>query len=282
MRLSGFVIHGNNQDTLPRCLEGLLSVCDEVVALDSMSTDGSTEIARRMGARSVSMPWAGYGAARAAAVTALSNPDYVFFLDSDEYLEPEAIQAILDWKASKPHMPVYRLPRHDWAEVDGHRFLYRTEWRARLIQRDAAVWRPDMIVHEALPRMRSERLHAPIEHRFTTSLSWRAAKEERYAVLWAVMAFSAERKLKPAWIQRPAHVLRDCLLHGALWRGGLRALKLAWVVAGYHAAKYRYLRELREGHHLELLQAFREQRYGELFQRVRSASPAELSRQGTV
>ncbi|RKG74265.1 glycosyltransferase [Corallococcus terminator] len=274
MRLAGFVIHGNNQDTLPRCLEGLLSVCDEVVALDSLSTDGSTEIARRMGARSVSMAWAGYGAARAAAIAALEPSDYVFFLDSDEYLGAEAIQAIRTWKESQPQEVVYRLPRHDWAEVDGHRFLYRTEWRARLIRREVAVWRPEMIVHEALPRMRAGRLQAPIEHRFATSLSLRSAKEHRYALLWAVMALAEGRRSKPALLQRPAHLIRDGLLHGALWRGGWTALKLAWVVAGYHAAKYRYLRDLRQGRHPELVQAFQERRYGELFQRVQTVDLA--------
>jgi glycosyltransferase involved in cell wall biosynthesis len=270
VRLAGFVIHGNNQDTLGRCLEGLLAVCDEVLALDSQSTDGSTELARRMGARSVSKAWEGYGAARAAAIQALGPCDYVFFLDSDEHLTPEAIQAIRAWKEGTPQEAVYRLPRHDWAEVDGQRFLYRTEWRARLIRRDVAVWRPEMIVHEALPRMRAGRLQAPIEHRFATSVSVRSAKEHRYALLWAVMALSEGRKSKPAVFQRPAHLVRDGLLHGALWRGGWTALKLAWVVAGYHAAKYRYLRELRQGRYPELVQAFQDQRYGELFQRVRT------------
>ncbi|RKG64263.1 glycosyltransferase [Corallococcus sp. CA054B] len=270
MRLAGFVIHGNNQDTLPRCLEGLLAVCDEVVALDSLSTDGSTEIAKRMGARSVSMAWAGYGAARAAALSALEPSEYVFFLDSDEYLDTEAVEAIRAWKKSHPQESVYRLPRNDWAELDGRRFLYRTEWRARLIRREVAVWRPEMIVHEALPRMRSGRLHAPIEHRFATSLSLRSSKEHRYALLWAVMAFSEGRRSKPTLLQRPAHMLRDGLLKGALWRGGLKALKLAWVVSGYHAAKYRFLNDLRRGRHPELVQAFQERRFGELFQQVKT------------
>ncbi|MCP3059705.1 glycosyltransferase [Myxococcus sp. K38C18041901] len=270
MRLAGYVIHGNNQDTLPRCLEGLLAVCDEVVALDSLSTDGSTEIARRMGARSVSVAWAGYGAARAAAIEALGPSDYVFFLDSDEHLGEEAIQTLRAWKERQPEEAVYRLPRRDWAEVDGQRFLYRTEWRARLIRRDVAVWRPEMIVHEALPCMRAGRLPAPIEHRFATSVSLRSAKEHRYALLWAVMALAEGRKSKPVMFQRPAHLLRDGVLHGALWRGGWAALKLAWVVAGYHAAKYRYLRDLRQGGYPELVRAFQERRYGELFQQVRT------------
>lgn len=269
MRLGGYVIHGNNRDTLGACLEGLLAVCDEVVALDSQSTDGSVELARSMGARSVSHPWRGYGAARAAAMEALGPCDYVFYLDSDEHLQPEAVQAIRTWRESNPTRPVYLLPRRDWAELDGHRFLYRTEWRARLVRRDVAVWRPEMIVHEALPRMNSVRVHAPIEHRFATSLVGRAEKEERYALLWAVRASAEGKRLKPAVLQRPAHLIRDCLLHGALWRGGLDALRLSWAVSNYHAAKYRYLRALRQGRFPELMRAFVEGRYGELFTFVR-------------
>jgi glycosyltransferase involved in cell wall biosynthesis len=270
MRIGGYVLHRDNRDTLGACLESLLAVCDEVVALDSGSTDGSVELARSLGARSESRPWRGYGAARAAAMEALGPCDYVFFLDSDERLGPEAVQVLRAWRESGPEEPVYLLPRRDWAELDGHRFRYRTEWRARLVRRDVAVWRPEMIVHEALPRMRAVRVRAPIEHRFATSLDGRARKEERYALLWAVRALAEGRRLKPAALQRPAHVVRDCLVHGALWRGGWDALRLAWAVSIYHSAKYRHLRALRKGRHPELVRAFQEGRYGEVFERVRA------------
>src|SRR4051794_7968011 len=107
MRLGGYVIHGNNRDTLGACLEALLAVCDEVVALDSRSTDGSVELAQRLGARSVSHAWRGYGAARAAAMDALGPCDYVFYLDSDERLEPEALRVLRAWRDSQPTQPLY-------------------------------------------------------------------------------------------------------------------------------------------------------------------------------
>ncbi len=269
MRLGGYVIHGNNRDTLGACLESLLAVCDEVVALDSESTDGSVELARSLGARSVTFPWRGYGAARAAAVAALGPCDYVLFIDSDEHLGPESVRTLRAWRESQPREPIYRLPLNDHAEVDGHRFRFRTHWRARLLRRDVAVWRPEMIVHEAPPRMRSVRLKAPVEHRFATSLAGRAEKEERYAMLWAVRAFAEGRRLKPAIFQRPAHVLRDCLVRGALWRGGLDALRLSWAVSIYHSAKYRHLRALRQGRYPELVRAFEAGQYAEVFALVR-------------
>ncbi|QSQ11120.1 glycosyltransferase family 2 protein [Myxococcus landrumensis] len=269
MRLGGYVLHRDNRDTLEPCLRALLSLCDEVVALDSGSMDGSAELARSLGARSVSHAWHGYGAARVAAVEALSPCDYVFFLDSDESMEPEAIEALRAWKASAPTAAVYRLPRRDWAEVEGQRFLFRTQWRARLVRREKAVWHARHIVHEALPKMQGGRVQAPIDHRFATSVARRSAKEERYALLWALRAHAEARRLKPVAIQRVASWVRDCVLSGALFRGGSSASRLAWAVAGYHSAKYAYLRELRQGRYPELARSYAEGRYDELFTRVR-------------
>lgn len=269
MRVGGYVLHRNNRDTLEAALQSLMAVCDEVVALDSLSDDGSVELARSLGARSLSRAWEGYGAARAAAVEALGPCDYVFFLDSDEHLAPQAVQTLRAWRESQPSAPVYRLPRRDWAELDGRRFRYRTEWRARLIRREMAVWRPDMIVHEALPRMHAPRLAAPIEHLFATSVERRSQKEERYALLWALQAHAKGKRPKPLLLQRPAHLVRDGILHGAFLRGGAQALRLAWEVAGYHEAKYRYLRALRDGAYPQMAALYAEGHYGELFNRVR-------------
>ncbi len=272
MRLGGYVLHRDNRDTLEPSVRGLLALCDDVVALDTGATDGSAELARSLGARSVPHVWRGYGAAREAAVRALGPCDYVFFLDSDEALEPAAVQTLRAWKASSPTELVYRLPRRDWAELDGHRFLFRTQWRARLIRRERAVWRPEHIVHEALPKLRGGRVHAPIEHRFATSVARRSEKEVRYALLWALRAHAEARRLKPVGLQRVTSWVRDCVLQGALWRGGADASRLAWVVSGYHSAKYAYLRELRQGRYPELARAYAEGRYDELFTRVREGA----------
>lgn len=268
MKLGGYVLHRNNQDTLEPCLRGLLALCDDVVALDTGATDGSAELARSLGARSVLHAWRGYGAARDAAVTALAPCDYVFYLDSDEHLGPEAVEALRAWKASSPTEAVYRLPRRDWAELGARRFRYRTQWRARLVRRDKAVWRQEQIVHEALPKMAGGRVHAFIEHRFATSVENRAVKEDRYALLWALRAHAEQRRLKPVSVQRVASWVRDCMLKGALWRGGAGASRLAWAVAGYHATKYAYLRELQQGRYPELTRLYAEGRYDELFARV--------------
>lgn len=277
MRLGGFVIHGNNRETLGDCLDSLLSVCDEVVAVDSCSTDGSAEIVRSRGVRSVVLPWHGYGAARQAAARELANCDYLFFLDSDERLAPEAAEAIAGWRRSNPHLPHYLLPRRDWVQFPSRSFVLRTEWHVRLVRRDAATWKPEMIVHEALPRRPAARLRAPIEHRFMTSTEELEAKQDWYALLWAVQAHASGRRPGRAWLARPVHVLRNCVLKGGLLRGGLAAVEAAWAVSRYHARKHHYLRRLQAGEFRELVWAYADGRLAELFaarERYRTALAA--------
>jgi glycosyltransferase involved in cell wall biosynthesis len=67
MRLGGFVIHGNARQTLAACVDSLKAVCDEVVAVDSHSDDGSAELLDASGVRRIVHSWEGYGAARAVA-----------------------------------------------------------------------------------------------------------------------------------------------------------------------------------------------------------------------
>ncbi len=273
MRLGGFVIHGDSAATLRRCLESLAAVCDEVVAVDSGSVDGSADLVRVAGARRVALPWRGYGAARAAAVAALPAADYVFFLDSDEHLLPPAVEAIRRWRARGPAAPYGRLLRRNWAELGTRRFVFSTERQLRLVRRAEARWTPSMIVHETLPPGPAvEDLDAWIEHRFVDSSGDRRQKDEEYALLWAVRALhEGWRRKGPRW-QRVAHAARAALLKGALFRGGWRGASLAWSAARYHERKYRLLAELERGAYPELIAALRQGRLEDLVAGVTAAS----------
>lgn len=276
MRLGGFVIHGDNRATLGRCLESIAAVADVCVAVDCGSTDGSSELARGTGFRRIVRPWEGYGAARAAAAAALAGCEYVFFLDSDEWLEPEAIAALRAWKGVARTAPHYALERRDWAQLDGRRFLYRTEHHIRLVRQDAAGWRRDMIVHEALPPARTVRLPVALEHEFADSVEAMRLKTEQYALLWAIRNRRETRSIKPALIQRLVHLFREALLKGAAFRGGVPGLQLADVVANHHARKYTLLREVRRGSYPDLVRAFEEDRLADLFRMVAGALPAPV------
>lgn len=247
--LGAFVIHGNAGSTLGPCLDSLTAVADEVVTVDSESTDGSADVVRDRGIRSVRLPWQGYGAARARAAHLLERHDYLFYLDSDERLGEGGAAAFVRWRASSPGLPYYYLRLEDWAELDGRRFLYRRETKKRVVRRDMARWTPAMIVHESLPRATMGRLDATIVHRFATSLDEIVTKQARYAVLWAVLARRNGRRpplLTLGPLRELTHVVRDAVIKGAFFRGGREGLRLARAVARYHGDKYRYLARLDE------------------------------------
>lgn len=274
MKLGGFVIHGDNRETLGACLDSLKAVSDEVVAVDSCSTDGSAQLSHARGIRRIELPWQGYGAARACAAKALADCDYLLFLDADEQFAQGADEALRRWKASSPTAPAYRIDRCDWAELEGRRFAFRTTPLRRLFRIDAARWTPAMIVHESVGPVRTLRAKGlRIDHRFAVTLEDRAFRNERYALLWAVQAFVAGKRAKPSAPQRLAHFFQDAILHGAAFRGGADGLRLSWLVSRYHARKYDYLRQLRQGLYPEWVALYRAGAYRELFEQVTRAGP---------
>lgn len=268
MKLGGFVIHGNNQATLGACLSSLTAICDEVVAVDSGSTDGSAALDAAHGVRRIDHPWRGYGAARATASSALAGCDYLLFLDSDEYFTDESLQRLRAWKASAPDAPAYSLRINDWAVAGDRRFVFRVHRRKRILGTRHARWTPQMIVHESISGVPTVDLPITVEHRFAEDLSSRAFRNEHYALLWAIQAHAERRRAKPAAVQRIAHFLKNAVLEGGAWRGGLAGLKLSWLVSRYHARKHHYLRELRRGAFGDLVQCYGEGDLTGLFARV--------------
>jgi glycosyltransferase involved in cell wall biosynthesis len=277
MGIGGFVIHGSNASTLPRCLDSIAALCDRLVAVDCGSIDGSAELAASRGFEVIRRPWEGYGAARRVAADALGDCEWLFFLDSDEYLKPAALEALRAWRSAPSPEPLVELTRKDWAHLGGAPFLYRTEHHVRLVRRDHARWTRGMIVHEALPPARVRRLRADLEHLFVSDLDCMRRKLERYALLWALRFHEEGRRGKCPPIQRVAHLVRELVLKRAAFTGRREAYELAVAIAGYHSEKYRILREVAEGRHDRLVALLREDRLVELFAALPPLSPVEGS-----
>ena len=274
MRLGGFVIHGNSQKTLARCLDSLVAVCDEVLAVDSDSNDGSRELCVARGVRSLTYSWQGPGAARSAAALALEHCDYLFFLDADEWLEPDAVAALRRWRGGASGLPHYTVRRRDWVDTGERRFLFRCETRARVVRRDCATWQPSWIVHEALPHRESASLGMFVEHAFATSPMLLRNKQAPYAFLWAIRANAAGRQPTSGFGRALASTLRDSVVKGALWQGGADGWRMARAVAHYHGLKFEYLRAIHAGAYRVAVEAFAAGRYAELFEMIRSGPPA--------
>jgi glycosyltransferase involved in cell wall biosynthesis len=94
-KLSAVIITFNAEKKITACLSSLQGVADEIIILDSFSTDNTAAICRQFGVRFHQQAWKGYGAQKNDAQK-LATHDYVLSLDADEYLSPELQQSLLD------------------------------------------------------------------------------------------------------------------------------------------------------------------------------------------
>lgn len=102
--ISGVVICYNEEDRIARCLESL-SFCDEIVVVDSNSTDRTAEIAARFSERVIEQPFPGYAKQKNFALEQASH-DWVVCLDADEELSPELAREIQTAVARENESPV--------------------------------------------------------------------------------------------------------------------------------------------------------------------------------
>lgn len=123
--VSAVVITKNAEKHLDAALESL-AICDEIVVLDSGSTDGTREIARKHGARSRVHRFDGYGAQKRRAV-ALANHDWILSVDADEVLDHGAVMgmAAIPWP-SADLLTCWRIRRRTFV---GRREILHGHWK---------------------------------------------------------------------------------------------------------------------------------------------------------
>jgi len=93
MKLSVILIVRDEAHCLERCLRSVGAIADEIVVLDSGSTDGTVQIARSFGAQVESTDWPGYGAQKNRALDR-ARGEWVLSIDADEHATPELAASI--------------------------------------------------------------------------------------------------------------------------------------------------------------------------------------------
>lgn len=246
--VSGVVIAFNEADRIGRCVRSLASLCDDVLVLDSGSTDATAAVAQAAGARVLQQPWLGFAAQKNAAIAHARHP-WVLLLDADEWLEAQGsarLRALFE-RGLVDTADVWSLHRrtHYLGTVLNHGGWGR-ERVDRLFRADLR-YRPAQ-VHEALDLTgrRVRRVRARIEHDTARNEAEYAAKLQRYARLWAEQQHASGKRAGPlsAPLHAAAHWLKNYVLRGG-FLDGARARQYHALHAGYVHAKYRLLRARR-------------------------------------
>lgn len=177
--ISVAIITLNEEDRLPECLTSI-AFADDLVIVDSGSTDRTIEIARNFGARVFSEPWRGFGPQKQFAIEQCKE-DWILLIDADERLPPATIAEIKTTVNSSSHQ-AYSLPRKNFF-LD--RWIRHAGWwpdrTIRLFKRDTARM-PPQLVHESLEvNGRIGELASPIIHYPFRDLSHMMIKMDKYS-----------------------------------------------------------------------------------------------------
>ena len=183
--LSAALITLNAERTLEAALASV-RFCDEVVVLDSGSTDGTLEIARAAGARIETREWTGFRDQK-NAVTELCRHDWVLSIDADEAVTPELADEIRSLFADgAPTAQGYSIPRS--TRYLGRRIRY-SGWypdrAVRLYDRRHAEWVGGQVHERVTVEGRVERLGGDLLHDPYATLSHHVEKLDRYSTLAA-------------------------------------------------------------------------------------------------
>jgi glycosyltransferase involved in cell wall biosynthesis len=181
------LITRNAAAVLDACLESL-AFADEILIVDSQSTDGTLDLAARRGARVVQKEWLGFGRQKQFAVDQAKN-DWVLCLDADERVS-DGLAGSIRRALEAPVSPVYRMARRN-------RFLGRwlahgegyPDWSPRLFNRLNARWSDDLVHEKVLYAVTPGTLEGDLLHDSSDDLATYLDRQNRYTTLAARQAY---------------------------------------------------------------------------------------------
>jgi glycosyltransferase involved in cell wall biosynthesis len=147
VKLSVVIITYNEEKNIERCLSSVAEVADEIVVIDSFSTDRTKEICIKNKVVFIEKEWMGYSESKNYGNTKASN-NWILSLDADEALSKELINAILDFK-KKPNSSCGKFNRltnycGSWIKHGG----WYPDAKIRIFDRSVAKWSGS--IHEKL------------------------------------------------------------------------------------------------------------------------------------
>lgn len=234
--VSAVILVRNEEALIARCLASIAGVVDDVLVLDSCSTDRTREIASQLGARVFEQPWLGWIAQRARGI-ALAQHDWVLILEADEIVTPRLATSLGEVMRGPMNVDDgYSVDRRD--DFLGA-LLPRMRRRAkrlnfiRLFNRTRSRYDPALIVHdEVRVPGRAIPLDGVLLHWRGFSIVDQVARYAAYAPLEAdVMASRGQRVHLTSLVMRPWLRFGWCYLICGGWRLGARGFAHALMVA---------------------------------------------------
>jgi glycosyltransferase involved in cell wall biosynthesis len=247
MKITATIITHNEESNIRAACESV-AWADEILVVDSESTDATREIAAGTGARVLVNPWAGFAAQKQFAIDHATH-DWIFSLDADERVSDQLREAISTLIASGTNVDGYRIARRTfyqdrWIRGGG----WYPDWQLRLFRKSRGHWKQRHI-HESVEMNNGARvatLHGDLLH-YTVrdAADHHRMIGERYAPLAARQMFEEGRRTNGLNVATagPAAFIRSLILKGG-FRDGLAGITIANFAAHHAFLKHLMLWEM--------------------------------------
>jgi glycosyltransferase involved in cell wall biosynthesis len=217
--LSVAIISYNEEARIPACLAAVRPIADEIVVVDSGSTDRTPELADSVGARVFTEPWQGFVAQKNSALVKCTS-DWVLFLDCDEVLSIELQHEVSAAIQSDAYQGYYvqSAPFFMGRRI---RYSWGGEHKLRLIRRNCGAW-TGLDVHETLEcRGAIGELRGVFYHHTYLDFTRQLAKSSSYSKLGATSLIAKGKKVRlhhllanPVWSFIKPYIVKRGFLDG--------------------------------------------------------------------
>jgi len=248
MRIAAAIITFNEEKNIERCIKGLVHCVDEIVVLDSFSTDRTKEICGQYNVKFIQDRWEGYAQTK-NKLNELIDADYIFSIDADEVPCKTLQSEILKLKNAKnEHIYIVNRITNYCGRWIKHCGWY-PEPKARIFPKTKANWKGEL-VHEFLnydAAMKTYTLNGHLEHYSYYNKKEHIDRANKYALLAAQQYFNAGKKtyiFQPVLSAFTKFVNIFFFKKGIL--DGVSGFQIAKISAASNYLKYKELKRLNE------------------------------------
>lgn len=195
-KLSAIILTKDEEKNISRAINSVKDIVDEIIVIDSGSTDRTVEIAKNLGANVVFKEWQNFSSQRNFGIQQSKNR-WILFLDADEEVSQQLKESIKN-EMRNPKFDAYELARKTYYLGRFLEYIWYPEWRLRLFKKDCIVFEGDL--HESVRFLKSckvGRLNGDIHHYSYRDLLHQYIKTVKYARSMAEIYHKNGKKFKP-------------------------------------------------------------------------------------
>ena len=245
-KIAAAIITFNEEKNIERCIKGLIDCVDEIVVLDSFSSDQTKEICQRYEVRFIQKEWEGYAKTK-NKLNDLIDAEYIFSIDADEVPDVSLRQNIRKIKEDDFN-GIYVLNRKTnycgkWIKYCG----WYPEYKKRIFPKSQAYWKGDF-VHEYLTfdsKMKLKNLNGHLEHYSFYNRQEHRSRANKYAVLSAQKYYKTKRKVFFLQSELSAIVkFVNIFIFKKGFLDGVAGFHIACISASSNRLKYKELKKM--------------------------------------